>query len=72
MRAYVFDRSIHGPSAYAEAALEPLRSMRLQFDLTHSRCSESDRLLTSGTRPFKRRDSPHILTGSCVKTRFHT
>jgi len=29
----VIDRSIHGPSAYAEAALEPLRSIRLQFDL---------------------------------------
>jgi hypothetical protein len=37
----VIDRSIHGPSAYAEAALEPPRSIRLQFDLPLSRRSES-------------------------------
>jgi len=32
-RQALLDRSIHGPSAYAEAALEPLRSIRLQFML---------------------------------------
>ena len=42
MRALI-DRSIIGPSAKAESALEPLRSIRLQFDPLLSRRSESDR-----------------------------
>jgi len=37
IRARVIDRSTLGPSAIEEAALEPLRSIRLQFDPTLAR-----------------------------------